>query len=308
MKTIHPYYRDKPPKFAFRPRKVTEKEICRIAKLHNEGTHLLRLAATHNISTRCLKGLLVRRGYKVRGLLEAAHLRKATCNERFFEIIDSEEKAYWLGFIAADGCVTKNRNQNVLSIGLAACDRSHLLKFKKALESKGKVYTYEVKDGFGGLRKRAHFTVRSERICRDLKSLKVRPNKSGRELVSDTIPSDLLRHFFRGYIDGDGSWAAVTSIDPGPSLSVLGSHRFLKTFRAWLLQVCVVGNPKINRKKDANIHQIGYTGRRQVGLIALALYKNSTVYLNRKMTLVKRLLNSIKSHPGTKNTILGDLL
>ena len=54
--------------------------------------------------------------------------RKYFFNEDYFKNVDSEEKAYWLGFIAADGCILEN---GTLKIGLAEKDSLHLEKFNE---------------------------------------------------------------------------------------------------------------------------------------------------------------------------------
>lgn len=63
-------------------------------------------------------------------------------DENFFEEINTEEKAYWLGFILADGCLKKNSNQ--LSINLSIKDFNHLEKFKKNLKSDKPITTEDV--------------------------------------------------------------------------------------------------------------------------------------------------------------------
>lgn len=63
-------------------------------------------------------------------MMGARRGKKYTFNEDFFNSIDTEEKAYWLGFIVADGCVHKDKNNNYrLSIGLHDKDITHLHKF-----------------------------------------------------------------------------------------------------------------------------------------------------------------------------------
>jgi hypothetical protein len=57
--------------------------------------------------------------------------RKYTLDEHYFEAIDTEEKAYWLGFIATDGWITKTG----LGIGLNVKDRSHLELFSRCVKS-----------------------------------------------------------------------------------------------------------------------------------------------------------------------------
>ena len=64
---------------------------------------------------------------------------KYTYNKDFFEVIDTEEKAYWLGFIFADGYVNQSKNElggcinNELGIELSVKDIDHLKKFNKSL-------------------------------------------------------------------------------------------------------------------------------------------------------------------------------
>lgn len=52
-------------------------------------------------------------------------------NRHIFDIIDSQEKAYWLGFIIADGYL--NVDRRMLRIKLGDKDKNHLEKFIKFL-------------------------------------------------------------------------------------------------------------------------------------------------------------------------------
>ena len=69
---------------------------------------------------------------------------KSFCNELFFENIDSEEKAYWLGFLMADGCVCLNKKGTsyTLYLTLQEKDSLHLTKFLKSLKSNHLVHHY----------------------------------------------------------------------------------------------------------------------------------------------------------------------
>ena len=66
--------------------------------------------------------------------------KKFKVNDDYFEIIDTEEKAYWLGFLYADGCVARKGNYYNIKIDQALYDYEHVLKFKEAINS-----TYPVK-------------------------------------------------------------------------------------------------------------------------------------------------------------------
>ena len=54
-------------------------------------------------------------------------MRKHFYNEDYFKVIDSEDKAYWLGFISADGSVSKDAYH--IRISLSSIDIKHLEKF-----------------------------------------------------------------------------------------------------------------------------------------------------------------------------------
>lgn len=63
------------------------------------------------------------------------------CNEKFFYQIKSEQSAYWLGFIATDGCISSSRNTLQIKFGLK--DTEHLEKFRSDIESENQVKRYE---------------------------------------------------------------------------------------------------------------------------------------------------------------------
>lgn len=77
------------------------------------------------------KGALSRQLKKL-GIEVVNHQNKTKFNENIFDLIDTEEKAYWLGFIYADGYVSSSNNQFELS--LQGSDVEHLNKFNKFME------------------------------------------------------------------------------------------------------------------------------------------------------------------------------
>lgn len=134
---------------------------------------------------------------------------KHSLDKKYFKKIDTENKAYWLGFIMADGCVFKgcgNSRGNTyrLQVNLSRKDREVLERLKKDLNA-----SYQIKDkkvynkDTGKYYKASQFRVNCTPLCKDLISLGVVPAKSQIEKVPE-IPQKLLRHFFRGYFDGDG--------------------------------------------------------------------------------------------------------
>lgn len=117
--------------------------------------------------------------------------RKYFFRENYFENIDSEDKAYWLGFIWADGYLSKDS----LEIEIHIKDKDHLVEFQEDLCDNHKLYDRE--------RQTTHscrLTLGSQKLISDLVNLGYK-NK----LVPINLPEQLERHFIRGLFDGDGS-------------------------------------------------------------------------------------------------------
>ena len=109
-------------------------------------------------------------------------------NHNTFEIIDTEEKAYWLGFLYADGCISKN--QNIIQIALKRADKTHLEKFREFIGNTNNKITYSKNT------KSYRFCFNSKKIKQDLIKLGCIPAKSLtlKFPTEKQIPKDLIRH------------------------------------------------------------------------------------------------------------------
>lgn len=131
------------------------------------------------------------------------------CNYDFFKNIDSEEKAYWLGFIASDGWITVNEKSNSGTIGieLQYKDVNHLKKFNKSICGNYKIDTLNKTCGVSPYPDRIHKMCRirifSIDMVNDLYKFGVTTDKTY-DFHIPNIPDNLIRHFIRGYFDGDG--------------------------------------------------------------------------------------------------------
>lgn len=128
-------------------------------------------------------------------------------NKDYFKKIDTHGKAYWLGFLYADGCITrfykgeKLRSMS-LEITLQSQDKDHLIKFRDALNSNVPIKDKIVANKYKSNRIVINYTG----MCRDLINLGCVPQKS---LIlkfpdEDIVPKKFLNDFIRGYFDGDG--------------------------------------------------------------------------------------------------------
>ena len=146
------------------------------------------------------------RGTKSCGCL-TPHFEK---DENFFETIDTEEKAYIAGFIAADGTVVYNKTSHGIKITLKSKDIELLEKIKDAMGYTGNIkiakITTKLPQGTNCFSEAATLFISSHKLPEDLISLGITPKKSLTLKIELTkIPKELWKHFLRGYWDGDGT-------------------------------------------------------------------------------------------------------
>ena len=216
--------------------------------------------------------------------------RKYSYNKDFFKVIDTEEKAYWLGFIYADGYIVngiKGKNNDSLGITLSNKDKEHIEKFKKSIDSNHPIRIYKSKYGSNS----ARIIIQDEELVADLIELGVLRNKSLilKFPTTDVVDKSLIYHFIRGYFDGDGSFKKKGQKLNGYDFSVLGTIEFLTELRTYL----GVDNEirKCNKNNDSNNYHLTFGGNQKVKQVAKMLYENANIYLDRKYKRYREIEN-----------------
>lgn len=211
--------------------------------------------------------------------------KKYKYNESYFDSIDTEEQAYWLGFIFADGYVS-SVNSKILGITLCYLDKEHLEKFSKAIESDRPLKTYNDKNSKS--KPYTKLIICSDHLYDQVISLGVVEHKS-LILQPPKLKEILIPHFIRGYFDGDGCWAKDKKTKIGFNFKLCGTAEILD----WVASQLDLKKYKLyKRKKDnKNNYYLSISGER-VRNIMKKLYENSTIYLERKY---KRYLQSLQS-------------
>lgn len=199
----------------------------------------------------------------------------------FFEIIDTEEKAYWLGFLYADGYVRNTKTCAQLKVKLSIKDLEHLEIFKKSLKSEHKI-TYGVshttsKNGKSSYSNLCQIIINSKKIVEDLENNGCVNNKSF-IIERPPIKKDLIRHFLRGYYDGDGNLFFSEKTKVSSVTIVSASDKFRDFLMEEISKINNIGN--IHRCDDKFTIKITNI----VGIINFLdyLYEDSNFYLKRK--------------------------
>ena len=148
------------------------------------------------------------------GLLKALPPKKKEINSNYFENIDTEEKAYWLGFICADGCVSWNKHSKAyqFKITLQQSDKDFLQKFITAIGGDFDVNLKIQKVKFNDTVKEypiCEVSFKDKKFTSDLLKY-FSENKTEYLRIPKQIPEDLIRHFIRGFSDGDGCFYCNT--------------------------------------------------------------------------------------------------
>lgn len=121
-----------------------------------------------------------------------------------FKNIDSPEKAYWLGFIAADGCVYQREKNASLILNIHAKDKEHLEKFKNFMNTNANIVLHIQNDGFSNNTPMAKIVLNDKNMILDIIDKGIIPRKS-LILKPPKIDKEYYLPFILGYFDGDGS-------------------------------------------------------------------------------------------------------
>ncbi|MBM7619150.1 intein-encoded DNA endonuclease-like protein [Bacillus tianshenii] len=240
-------------------------EVSEIIQLYKDGQSTTEIAEKANVSSRYIRHLLNDNSVEMRS--RGSWKRKYHLNEDYFKTW-SDNMAYILGFILADG----NINGNTQSVTISQKHKEILEDIKQELQSDQPIM--ETKRGL------FLFHINSSIIRHDLINLHgLTPNKS-LTVEFPEVPEKYLHHFVRGYFDGDGSinYPKYTVTFVG------GSVAFMNSLQKELYKVELTS--RITEKN--NHYRLFISGRKSIKLFANWIYKDSDLYLKRKFLEFER--------------------
>lgn len=218
--------------------------------------------------------------------------RKYYCDSDFFEIIDSEEKAYWLGFLYADGYISRPsaNTSGILRVGISLKDddANHLEKFVKALNSNAPVCHYEVKQGYKPGVMYCRVILADNKLAHDLISHGCIEKKSNIIEPPIGVPEELERHFIRGFMDGNGSITKNNNKYPKDGYSYTIKWTSTDAVLLWIMRHLIKNNilqheyPLYKRKQEHIVSGFEFGGNKLTKKYLDYIYKDATVWLNRK--------------------------
>lgn len=236
----------------------------------NKRISTVKIGLKYHVSDNTIASVLKRAGVSV-----TKKRCRTVINSSYFEKIDSERKAYFLGLIIADGSIIRGRtNCKAFALSLVEQD-DYVIRDLSYEISGGFLRTY--KTLFSYRQNMTTLKFSDAEFISNLEKLGVVPCKTEHTFFPD-IPEHLMRHFIRGYFDGDG---CICFTKNKLVVSFVGSKDlipevFKKLFDAKVIQRI----PAITDR--GNFCSSSFSKRQSIINFYNYLYKDSSIYLTRK--------------------------
>lgn len=308
-------------------KKIEEHHKIKSIDLYLSGISSEKISDILNISSDAVRDILKSNNIPIRPPQE--NKRRNQIKSDFFETIDNEEKAYFLGLMYADGNLSSRSAQ--ISITLKESDSHILENFSNIIYGFIKLKTYhtevskiidketgtiidtifgnkkndtiKINNYFYDIKKEVRtYTTLSfygQKIYNDLCNLGCHPNKSFtiNFPTSNIIPDHLMQHFIRGFYDGDGGISLISSADgsrarvyfTSTDAMLVGIKNYL--FDKLNIQFGPLTSKKKHIRQNKNTRSIEMKATEDVKKFCSFLYKDANVYLHRKFDKYKNFLN-----------------
>lgn len=284
-----------------------------IEKLHNEGKTALEIATILKFKyPQPVYNFFKKKGWKNLDRKDYPRGNKYNANQTFFNSIDSEAKAYILGFICADGHVEAKNYR--ITIALQDSDYLLLDKIRKAMGSNHPIHRHIKRKN--PYTKSNHLVLEQCTISINGKELVKPLIKMGLSFkktytldgkIMDYVPKKLWKHFLRGYLDGDGciTWGKEYSSGKKYMVQVCGNRRFLEnSYQLFYKSDCAIY--KYKTSKQCCTWKL--TDKKKCLEFLNFLYGEATIYLNRKYNTYKYAMWSFKTELIAGNSYFIELL
>ncbi len=246
----------------------------KVIKLYLSGKTCQDIAKKLKISRNTVADILKDNNIIIKG---RKGYHKYSFNERYFDCIGNEHQAYWLGWFFSDGY--NQEKTNTVRLQVQKKDTKILKLLKKDIKYNGPIRETSNNQSL--------LFVTSYNFSHRLSYLGCIQNKSlvltwPREIC---LPDKLVRHFIRGYFDGDG---CISGKGNNYQLTILGTKQFCDKLNEYLSKI--IGSKKLENHPTSSIKRYRISGRKQIQKIYNYMYNDSTISLDRKKQKMEVLL------------------
>ena len=260
-----------------------ENEICKIYT--EQLIQCGKLGKMFNIGIVTVINILKRHGIERKN--PAEFFRKYTLNEHYFDVIDSKEKAYMLGFLYSDGCVNDitNIKDYKVQISLQEEDKEILEKFKSLLNYTGELRKIEPPKKYPNRKVQYQLMIDNKTFYESVVKNGVVPRKSYFAEFPYHIDEKYYKSFILGVYDGDGCLYNYRAKNAN-TITFTGTSQLINSIGDIIEEnldikkhVHIAQNSKI---VDKNTRVLMFGGNIQVEKFLKWLYEDEPIYLQRK--------------------------
>lgn len=272
-------------------KEVSKDVLLKIIEDYKNGKSMRQIEKDYGVTRYSVAKYLEEKNIKTQ---RGNHYRKYYHDFDFFENIDTEEKAYWLGFMFADGYIIDQSNrygEDHFGITLHENDIKTLEDFKKSIHA-----TNPITNVSHDNRKLMRILMTSQKTVNDLISHGCVKQKSLILKPPVGVPQELIHHFIRGFFDGDGS--IFYNKSKFEQKNCTGTPQFnicitsTKEMIEWLIDIIGIGNisKEMRREKTWYYRQ---SGNHKTKIFCDFIYKDATIFMERKYKLYQNLLKYV---------------
>lgn len=246
------------------------------------------VASSFPVSYVAINNLLKRHGFKAKS--QSALQRKYPLQESFFDSIDTQEKAYFLGILYADGY--NNRERNSVTLSLKESDKNILVRLNDLIQPNKPLQFVDVSNttktpGYENTTNQYRLVIASKHISQQLAKLGCGAKKTFNLIFpnENILPFHLQSHFVRGYFDGDG---CIGFRNKRGYFSMVGTLDFLSGIERFFARVGINVYWR-NDEKYSKIKCLEVSGRQQILKCCEVIYQDSSLHLKRKFDVYHNL-------------------
>lgn len=268
--------------------KCSNEQIIAICKDYGVGVSFKALGQQYNVEPYTIKKYLLRNNVKIRS-------RNSQLDKHYFDVIDTERKAYWFGYLIADAHIN---NKGLFKFTLSSKDKSIIKEFTKDIK-----YIGHIKEYIKTSKNKTYYSCNMQCVNRTLVKGLIDNGfnewRHGNPIILTKLAPTLLNHFIRGFFDGDGSISTYTSKRGYKRFSIwLCEHanatQSLEATVILLNKICNMSlqSVKCVKKKNgikSNGISVRWSGNQQLMRLYNWLYSNYTICLQRKKNVFEQL-------------------
>ena len=268
----------------FSEQKLTPEVINTIIKMYEDGNSEQVIEDNIHICRTTIRKVLKQNGVQTK---DQSQYRTYEVDENYFEKLDTNNKVYVLGFLYADGNVSKEKYN--LQLSLQEGDKEILEKISKDMKSNKplgfrnfKKYNYKT-----GLKTQNQWclTIHNRKIHQDLSKWGIVPQKTHIINYPDFLKDNQHSHFLRGIIDGDGCIHPYSYTEHTCSVDINGTYNFCLGAKKIIEKFINIHCSLFKTARNGTTYRISISGKNQVSKFLDWVYKDADLYLKRKYEL-----------------------